>query len=42
MTMRYSHLSDAYRKTAVDGVVLGRANPDRDNGGELMVGAMHP
>jgi hypothetical protein len=29
MTMRYSHLSDAYRKTAVDGVVLGRANPER-------------
>jgi integrase len=29
MTMRYSHLSDAYLKAAVDGVVLGRSNPDR-------------
>src|SRR5208282_3814736 len=26
MTMRYSHLSDAYLKAAVDGVVLGRLN----------------
>ena len=31
VTMRYSHLSDAYLKAAVDGVVLGRANPDRAN-----------
>lgn len=29
MTARYSHLSDAYLKAAVDGVVLGRSNPDR-------------
>ncbi|HKN00567.1 MAG TPA: tyrosine-type recombinase/integrase [Candidatus Binataceae bacterium] len=29
MTMRYSHLSDAYLKAAVDGVVLGRSNTDR-------------
>ncbi|HUY28174.1 MAG TPA: tyrosine-type recombinase/integrase [Candidatus Binataceae bacterium] len=29
MTMRYSHLSDAYLKAAVDGVVLGRSNPER-------------
>ncbi len=29
MTMRYSHLSDAYLKAAVDGVVLGRSNSDR-------------
>jgi hypothetical protein len=29
MTMRYSHLSDAYLKAAVDGVVLGHSNPDR-------------
>ena len=26
MTARYSHLSDAYLKAAVDGVVLGRSN----------------
>ena len=29
MTARYSHLSDAYLRAAVDGVVLGRSNPDR-------------
>jgi integrase len=29
MTARYSHLSDAYLKAAVDGVVLGRSNIDR-------------
>jgi integrase len=29
MTTRYSHLSDAYLKAAVDGVVLRRSNPDR-------------
>ena len=29
MTARYSHLSDAYLKAAVDGVVLGRSNADR-------------
>jgi hypothetical protein len=29
MTVRYSHLSDAYLKAAVDGVVLGRLNPNR-------------
>ncbi|MGA2458359.1 MAG: tyrosine-type recombinase/integrase [Terriglobales bacterium] len=29
MTARYSHLSDAYLKAAVDGVVLGRSNRDR-------------
>jgi integrase len=29
MTMRYSHLSDAYLKAAVNGVVLGQSNPDR-------------
>jgi integrase len=29
MTARYSHLSDAYLKAAVDGVVLGRSNPNR-------------
>jgi integrase len=29
MTARYSHLSDAYLKAAVDGVVLGRSNPSR-------------
>ena len=29
MTMRYSHLSDAYLKAAVDSVVLGRSNTDR-------------
>ncbi len=29
MTMRYSHLSDAYLKAAVDGVVLGRSNAER-------------
>ncbi len=28
MTARYSHLSDAYLKAAVDGVVLGRSNPN--------------
>ncbi len=28
MTMRYSHLSDAYLKAAVDGVVLGRRAPE--------------
>jgi hypothetical protein len=31
MTARYSHLSDAYLKAAVDGVVLGRSNRDRAN-----------
>jgi integrase len=31
MTMRYSHLSDAYLKAAVDGVVLGRSNPEASN-----------
>lgn len=29
MTTRYSHLSDAYLRAAVDGVVLGRSNPNR-------------
>jgi integrase len=29
MTARYSHLSDAYLRAAVDGVVLGRPNPNR-------------
>jgi Phage integrase family len=29
MTARYSHLSDAYLKAAVDGVVLGRSNAGR-------------
>jgi len=29
MTARYSHLSDAYLKAAVNGVVLGRSNTDR-------------
>src|SRR5208282_5691714 len=29
MTARYSHLSDAYLRAAVDGVVLGRSAPDR-------------
>lgn len=29
MTARYSHLSDAYLKAAVDGVMLGRSKPDR-------------
>jgi integrase len=29
MTARYSHLSDAYLKAAVDSVVLGRSNPNR-------------
>jgi len=29
MTARYSHLSDAYLKAAVDGVVLGRADANR-------------
>jgi integrase len=29
MTARYSHLSDAYLKAAVDGVVLGSSNIDR-------------
>jgi integrase len=29
MTVRYSHLSDAYLKAAVNGVVLGRSNTDR-------------
>jgi integrase len=29
MTMRYSHLSNAYLKAAVDGVVLGGSNTDR-------------
>ncbi len=29
MTARYSHLSDAYLKAAVDGVVLGRSHPNR-------------
>ncbi len=29
MTARYSHLSDAYLKAAVNGVVLGRSNPDQ-------------
>jgi integrase len=29
MTARYSHLSDAYLRAAVDGVVLGRSNPNR-------------
>ncbi len=31
MTARYSHLSDAYLKAAVDGVVLGRSNTNLGN-----------
>lgn len=35
MTMRYSHLSDSYLRAAVNGVVLGAANPKWDGRREV-------